>query len=102
MITISMIEGIFIPSCRAAVLIGGLFLLRWCLGNRISPTMRHAFWALVPLALLPVAISSPVSVYNLLPQVAGTPVVETADSRPQTAADSANEPVNENRFHLRL
>ena len=63
-----MIETILIPSCRAAVLIGGLFVLRCCLGNRISPTMRHAFWGLVPLALLPVAISSPVSLYNLLPQ----------------------------------
>ena len=59
------VETILIPSCRAAVLIGGLFVLRWCLGNRISPTMRHAFWGLVPLALLPVAISSPVSLYNL-------------------------------------
>jgi hypothetical protein len=71
-----MIETILIPSARAAVLIGGLFLLRWCLGNRISPAMRHAFWGLVPLALLPFAFSSPVSVYNLLPHVAGTPVVE--------------------------
>jgi len=61
-----MIETLLIPSCRAAVLICGLFLLRWCLGNRISPTLRHAFWALVPFALLPMAISSPVSVYNLL------------------------------------
>jgi beta-lactamase regulating signal transducer with metallopeptidase domain len=71
-----MIETIIIPSCRAAVLIGGLFLLRHILGNRISPTMRHAFWGLVPLALLPLAISSPVSVYNLLPDLAGTPTVE--------------------------
>jgi len=80
-----MIETILIPSCRAAVLIGGLFLLRWCLGNRISPTMRHAFWGFVPLALLPLAIASPVSVYNLLPHLAGTPAVEVESrERPDT------------------
>jgi bla regulator protein BlaR1 len=65
--TFPLLETIVIPSCRAAILIAGLFLLRWGLGNRISPTLRHALWGLVLLALLPLAISSPVSVYNLLP-----------------------------------
>ena len=72
-----MIETILIPSCHATALIFGLFLLRWCLGNRISPTMWHAFWGLVPFALLPLVIQSPVSVWNLLPHLAGTPELET-------------------------
>jgi len=80
-----MIESIFIPSCRAAVLIAGLFLLRFCIGNRISPALRHAFWGLVPLALLPLALPSVVSVYNVLPRVE-----KTADGRRQTAAEAAD------------
>ena len=63
-----MIEFIIVPSCRAAALIFGLFLLRYAFGNRISPAMRHAFWGLVPLALLPMGVPSAVSVYNLLPR----------------------------------
>jgi len=78
-----MIEYIVLPSCRAALLIAGLFLLYYFLGTRISPAMRHAFWGLVLIALLPLAIPSPVSVYHLLPAADGG-----TDGRQQTADGS--------------
>jgi len=95
--TFPFIATILLPSCRAAVLILGLFLLRSCFGNRISPALRHAFWGLVPLALLPLAISSPISVYNLLPQnyLAGTPL-----SEPQS--ESYGSDSESQRPHLNL
>ena len=66
----SFLELIVVPSCRAAVLIPGLFALRYLLGKRLSPKWRHALWSVPLLALLPLpTIPSPVSMYDLLPAI---------------------------------
>ncbi len=55
-------------SFKASVLIVAIFVVRFLLGNRLSPRLRHGLWFAVPLTLLfYVSIPSTVSVYNALP-----------------------------------
>ena len=53
-------------SWQVAILIGLIFLARWCFGPWISPMWRYALWGLVLIRLLlPALPNSPLSIFNL-------------------------------------
>lgn len=46
------LEHLFAQSMQATVIILAILLVRRLLGERLSPTVRHAMWGFVAIALL--------------------------------------------------
>ncbi len=72
-------------SATAGVLMLVVLLLQRVCGRQLSPHWRCALWFVVALRLLPLSVSSPFSIFNLLPGLAAHPPGHHQDVRQRQA-----------------
>ncbi|MFT4588486.1 MAG: beta-lactamase regulating signal transducer with metallopeptidase domain [Candidatus Binatia bacterium] len=81
-------------SVQAGALVALVLLAQALWGARISPRWRSAMWLLVVLRLLlPVSISSTISIFNLLPRWSASMSTSPIPTEPPTLATPGDQPL---------